>query len=80
MASPSAATRFDARLDHPRSSAISGWVDNGAVGAWDGAWREQRPINAIAENVEHGLSGANEIIGDDSTMTAPPDRFGAHND
>jgi hypothetical protein len=44
----------------------------------DGAWREHRPINAIAKNVEDALSGANEIIGDDPPMTAPPDRFCTH--
>jgi hypothetical protein len=44
----------------------------------DGASREQCPINAIVENVKDALSGANEIIGDDPPMTAPPNRFCTH--
>jgi hypothetical protein len=44
-------------------------------------WGEQRPIDAIgAKDVKNALAGANEIIGDDPPMTAPPNRFRAHND
>jgi hypothetical protein len=46
----------------------------------NGAWREQRPVDVIgAQDVEDALSGANEIVGDDPSVTTPPNRFCAHN-
>src|SRR5688500_11099261 len=32
----------------------------------------------LAQDVKNGLAGRNEIIRNDATVTAPPDRLGAH--
>lgn len=63
------------------SPASTAWrrIDNRAVWLPNGTWREQREIDAIrAKDVVDALSGANEIIGDDPPVTAPPNRFRAH--
>ena len=31
------------------------------------------------EDVEHRLAGGDQVVRDDASMTAPPERFGAHN-
>jgi hypothetical protein len=69
-------TWFVSALD---GNVRNGRIDNGAVRLTNATGREECPIDAVrAKDMENPLSGANEIIGDDPPVTAPPDGFRAH--
>ena len=56
-----------------------GWIDDPAVSAYDGSRCQACLVDMrCPKNVHHTLALAQQVIGDDAPMAAPPDGLGAH--
>ena len=60
-------------------AARRGWKNQGAVGEKACGWGQGRRLDMPGtENVEHHVSRSDQIVGDDSAVTSPPQSLSAH--